>query len=75
MTNGKGLGFETIPNMSKVIFYCWFFYIFLKGQILGDVPFDRNLHIPFLLHPTKIQKHKHGGCTQFQLPPCFSLHA
>jgi hypothetical protein len=47
MTNGKGLiGFETIPSMSKVILYRWFFYILLRGKILGDVPFNRNLHIP-----------------------------
>jgi hypothetical protein len=37
--------FETIPSMFKVIFYRQFFYI-LKGQILGGVPFDHNLHIP-----------------------------
>ncbi len=47
MTNGNGfIGFETIPNMSEVILYCWFFYIMLKGQIFGDVPLDRSLHIP-----------------------------
>jgi hypothetical protein len=43
----KGLiGFQTIPSMSKVIICGWFFYILLRGQILGDVPFNRNLHIP-----------------------------
>jgi hypothetical protein len=40
------IGFETIPNMSKVIIYCQFFYILLKGQILGDVALDCSLHIP-----------------------------
>jgi len=40
------IGFETIPSMFKVIFYLWFFYIFLRGQILGDVPLDCSLHIP-----------------------------
>jgi hypothetical protein len=32
--------------MFEVIFYHWFFYIFLKEQILGNVPLHRNLHIP-----------------------------
>jgi hypothetical protein len=40
------IGFETIPNMSEVIFYPKFFYILLRGQILGDVAFNYNLHIP-----------------------------
>ncbi len=40
------IGFETIKSMSEMIFYCQFFYIFLKGQIFGDVPLDRSLHIP-----------------------------
>jgi hypothetical protein len=31
------IGFETIPTMSEVILHHRFFYIFLKGQILGDV--------------------------------------
>jgi hypothetical protein len=39
------IGFQTIASMSEVILYCRFFYIFLKGQILGDVPFYRSLHI------------------------------
>ncbi len=39
------IGFETIPIMSEVIIYCPFFYTSLKGQIIGDVPLDRNLHI------------------------------
>jgi len=39
------ISFETIPSMYEVIFYCRFFYILLRGQILGDVPLDRNLHI------------------------------
>jgi hypothetical protein len=34
------LGFETIPSISKVIFYHGIFYIFLRGQILGDVALD-----------------------------------
>jgi hypothetical protein len=47
MTDGKRfIGFETIPSMSEGIFYHWFFYITWKGQILGDVPLDRSLHIP-----------------------------
>jgi hypothetical protein len=47
MTNGKRfIGFEIIPSMSKVIFYHWIFYIFLKGQIFGYVPFNWSLHIP-----------------------------
>jgi hypothetical protein len=40
------IGFETIQSMSEVIIYFQFFYIMLKEQILGDVPFDHNLHIP-----------------------------
>jgi hypothetical protein len=40
------IGFETILSMFKVIIYCWVFYIFLRGQILGDVPFNHSLHIP-----------------------------
>jgi len=40
------VGFETIPNMSKVIIYYQFFYILLRGQILGNVPLDHSLHIP-----------------------------
>jgi hypothetical protein len=46
------LGFETIASMSKVNFYHWVFYIFLKGQILGDVPFNQSLHI----HSFTLQK-------------------
>jgi hypothetical protein len=40
------IGFETIPNMSKVIFYRRFFCILLRGQIFGHVPFDHSLRIP-----------------------------
>jgi hypothetical protein len=40
------ISFETIPNMSKVIFYCQLFYILLRGQFLRGVPLDRTLHIP-----------------------------
>jgi hypothetical protein len=40
------VGFETISNMSKVIIYYQFFYILLRGQILGNVPLDHSLHIP-----------------------------
>jgi len=40
------IGFETIPSMSKVIIYCRFFYILLRGQILRDVPLNCSLHIP-----------------------------
>ncbi len=29
-----------------MIIYRWFFYIFLRGKILGDVQLDRSLHIP-----------------------------
>jgi len=43
------ISFETVPSMSKVIFYRWVFYIFLRGQILGDVPFDHSLHIPLFM--------------------------
>jgi hypothetical protein len=39
------LGFETILSMSKVIFYLRLFYIFLRGQILGGVPFNLSLYI------------------------------
>jgi hypothetical protein len=47
MTNGKGfIGFETIPSMSEVIISRQYFYILLRGQILGNVPLNRNLHIP-----------------------------
>ncbi len=35
--------------MSEVIFYCQVFYIFLKEQILGDVPLDHSLHIPLFI--------------------------
>jgi hypothetical protein len=28
-----------------------------------------------LVHLAKTQKHEHGGCIQFQLSPCFGLHA
>jgi hypothetical protein len=28
------IGFETIPSMFKVIFYCWFFYIFSRDKFL-----------------------------------------
>jgi hypothetical protein len=34
------LGFETITSMFEVIIYHWIFYIFLKGQILGNVSID-----------------------------------
>jgi hypothetical protein len=45
--NGKGfISFETIPSMSEVIISRQFFYILLRGQILGNVPLNRNLHIP-----------------------------
>jgi hypothetical protein len=40
------IGFETIPNMSEVNIYHQFIYILLRGQILGEVPLDCNLHIP-----------------------------
>jgi hypothetical protein len=40
------IGFENIPSMSKVILYHWFFYIFLRERILGDVALDCSLHIP-----------------------------
>jgi len=40
------IGFETIPNMSKVILYHQFFLHLVEGQIFGDVPLDNNLHIP-----------------------------
>ncbi len=40
------IGFETIPSMYKVIFYRHFFYILLKGKILGNVPLNYSLHIP-----------------------------
>jgi hypothetical protein len=28
-----------------------------------------------LIHLAKTQRHKHGRCMRFQLPPCFGLHA
>jgi len=39
-------GFETIPSMFEAILYHWFFYILLKGNFFGDVPFNHNSHIP-----------------------------
>ncbi len=68
------IGFETIPSISKVIIYHWVFYTLLTEQIIGDVPLDRNLHI-FSFTLQKNQRHEHGGCMRFQLPPCFGLNA
>jgi hypothetical protein len=57
-----------------VIIYHWVFYTLLTEQIIGDVPLDRNLHI-FSFTLQKNQRHEHGGCMRFQLPPCFGLNA
>ncbi len=69
------IGFETIPSMSKVIFYYWFFYIFLKGQILGDVPLNHNLHIPLFtlqkFRNTSIGMYVVSIATLFW-PPCLN---
>jgi hypothetical protein len=40
------IGFQTISNMFEVVFYRQSFYILLRGQFLGDVPFNHNFHIP-----------------------------
>ncbi len=65
-----------LPNHTKYVqgdFCHQIFHILLMGQILLYVPFHRSLH-PFI-HLAKTQRHKHGGCMQFQLPSCFGLHA
>ncbi len=68
------IGFKTILSVSEVIFYHQFFYILLKGQILGNVPLHHNMHIP-LFTLQKLRNTSMGGCMQFQLPPSFGLHA
>ncbi len=40
------ISFETIPSMSKVIFYCQLFYILLRGKIFKGIPLHCSLHIP-----------------------------
>ncbi len=68
------INFETIPSMSEVLFYCRFFYMLLRGQFFGDVPLDCNLHIP-LFTLQKFKDMNMGDVCDFNLPPCFGLHA
>jgi hypothetical protein len=67
------IGFETIPSMFKVILYCWCFYIFLRGQILGDVPLNHNLHIPsFTLQNLETRAWGMYEVSTLFWPPCLN---
>ncbi len=70
------IGFETILSISKAILYHWFFYIFLKEQILGDVAFNCSLFIP-LFNLQKIRDTSMGGVNVVSIatlfwPPCLN---
>jgi hypothetical protein len=63
-----------IPSTTKVIFDCWFFGLFLRGQVFVFVPLKWGLHILSFTFQN-LWYSSMGNICNFQLPPCFGPHA